>query len=103
MEGKNLGNSKDVSGDVNKEVKVIDTDGTFSSDPTLEDIRQIQSKFVKDRNWDQYHQPRNLLLALVGEVGELAELFQWRGEVQEGLPASSVNFIPALWTSSKDC
>ncbi|GIY63502.1 dCTP pyrophosphatase 1 [Caerostris extrusa] len=48
--------------------------------------RQIQSKFVKDRNWDQYHLPRNLLLALVGEFGELAELFQWRGEVQEGLP-----------------
>ncbi|CAL1300743.1 unnamed protein product [Larinioides sclopetarius] len=72
--------------DAKKEVKVIDTDGTFSSHPNFEEIRQIQSKFIKDRNWDQYHQPRNLLLALVGEVGELAELFQWRGEVKEGLP-----------------
>lgn len=33
-----------------------------------------------------YHTPRNLLLALVGEVGELAELFQWKGEVDAGLP-----------------
>jgi dCTP diphosphatase len=29
----------------------------------------------KNRDWDQYHTPRNLLLALVGEVGELSELF----------------------------
>ncbi len=30
----------------------------------------------------QFHTPRNLLLALVGEVGELAELFQWRPDDQ---------------------
>ncbi|GAB6030162.1 dCTP pyrophosphatase 1 [Chamberlinius hualienensis] len=57
----------------------------FSSQPTLEDIRSMQSKFAKERNWDQYHQPRNLVLALVGEVGELAEIFQWKGEVEVGL------------------
>lgn len=34
----------------------------------------------------QYHTPRNLLLALVGEVGELSEIFQWKGEVKSGLP-----------------
>ena len=32
------------------------------------------------------HTPRNLILALVGEVGELAECFQWKGEVTNGLP-----------------
>ncbi|KAG0457059.1 hypothetical protein HPP92_022216 [Vanilla planifolia] len=31
-------------------------------------------------------QPRNLLLALVGEVGKLSEIFQWMGEVPKGLP-----------------
>ncbi|GLC47581.1 hypothetical protein PLESTB_000003500 [Pleodorina starrii] len=36
------------------------------------------------RNWDQYHTPRNLLLALVGETGELSELFQWRPEAEAG-------------------
>ncbi|GBM80878.1 hypothetical protein AVEN_227225-1, partial [Araneus ventricosus] len=56
------------------------------------------SKFVKDRNWDQYHQPRNILLALVGEVGELAELFQWRGEVKEGLPGK----YPLDWGGGGD-
>ncbi|KTF77441.1 hypothetical protein cypCar_00018063 [Cyprinus carpio] len=58
----------------------------FTAEPTLEDIRRMQAEFTDERNWNQYHQPRNLLLALVGEVGEAAELFQWRGEVAEGLP-----------------
>ncbi|KAJ6842359.1 dCTP pyrophosphatase 1-like [Iris pallida] len=42
--------------------------------------------FAKERDWDQFHSPRNLLLALVGEVGELSEIFQWKGEVPKGLP-----------------
>ncbi|XP_065110766.1 glutamyl-tRNA(Gln) amidotransferase subunit B, mitochondrial [Paramisgurnus dabryanus] len=59
---------------------------TFSTEPTLEEIRRMQAEFTDERNWNQFHQPRNLLLALVGEVGEVSELFQWRGEVTEGLP-----------------
>ncbi|XP_047433921.1 glutamyl-tRNA(Gln) amidotransferase subunit B, mitochondrial [Mugil cephalus] len=59
---------------------------TFSSEPTVEDIRRMQAEFTDERDWNQFHQPRNLLLAMVGEVGEVAELFQWRGEVAEGLP-----------------
>ena len=58
----------------------------FSSSPDLEEIRRLQEKFSLDRNWSQYHIPRNLLLAMVGEVGELSELFQWRGEVKPGCP-----------------
>ncbi|XP_008285005.1 glutamyl-tRNA(Gln) amidotransferase subunit B, mitochondrial [Stegastes partitus] len=59
---------------------------TFSSEPTVEDIRRMQAEFTDERDWNQFHQPRNLLLAMVGEVGEVAELFQWRGEVADGLP-----------------
>ncbi|XP_028270659.1 glutamyl-tRNA(Gln) amidotransferase subunit B, mitochondrial [Parambassis ranga] len=59
---------------------------TFSPEPTIEDIRRLQAEFTDERNWNQFHQPRNLLMAMVGEVGEVAELFQWRGEVAEGLP-----------------
>ncbi|XP_070684292.1 glutamyl-tRNA(Gln) amidotransferase subunit B, mitochondrial [Pempheris klunzingeri] len=59
---------------------------TFSPEPTVEDIRRMQAEFTDERDWNQFHQPRNLLLAMVGEVGEVAELFQWRGEVAEGLP-----------------
>uniref|UniRef100_UPI0037E77FE0 glutamyl-tRNA(Gln) amidotransferase subunit B, mitochondrial n=1 Tax=Semicossyphus pulcher TaxID=241346 RepID=UPI0037E77FE0 len=59
---------------------------TFSAEPTVEDIRRMQAEFTDERDWNQFHQPRNLLLAMVGEVGEVSELFQWRGEVAEGLP-----------------
>ncbi|MDP9116417.1 MAG: nucleotide pyrophosphohydrolase [Actinomycetota bacterium] len=34
-------------------------------------------EFVAERDWQKFHDPKSLLLALVGEVGELAELFQW--------------------------
>ena len=50
----------------------------------LESLRDQQNQFVLDRDWTQFHAPRNLLCALVGEVGELAEVFQWRGEVSHG-------------------
>lgn len=33
--------------------------------------------FTAERHWNSYHDPKSVLLALVGEVGELAELFQW--------------------------
>ena len=44
------------------------------------DIEQIQKKlqsFVDDRDWDQFHSPKNIVMALSGEVGELVEIFQW--------------------------
>ena len=44
----------------------------------LEELTQELRAFASARDWEQYHLPKNLILALVGEVGELAELFQWR-------------------------
>lgn len=34
-------------------------------------------EFTRARDWDQFHDPKSLLLAMVGEVGELSELLQW--------------------------
>ncbi|RDX57734.1 dCTP pyrophosphatase 1 [Mucuna pruriens] len=53
---------------------------------TLDTLKQLMAQFAKERDWDRFHSPRNLLLALVGEVGELSEIFQWKGEVPKGLP-----------------
>ncbi|KAF4370353.1 hypothetical protein CsatB_024810 [Cannabis sativa] len=53
---------------------------------SLDLLKQKMADFAKERNWEQYHSPRNLLLAMVGEVGELSEIFQWKGEVPKGLP-----------------
>ncbi len=43
----------------------------------LEDLRREVAQFAKDRDWDQFHSVRNLVLAMVGEVGEVAEILQW--------------------------
>uniref|UniRef100_A0A0D9W3K5 Uncharacterized protein n=1 Tax=Leersia perrieri TaxID=77586 RepID=A0A0D9W3K5_9ORYZ len=61
-------------------------EGGGESAVTLEMLRKKMSDFARERDWEQFHSPRNLLLALVGEVGELSEIFQWKGEVPKGLP-----------------
>jgi dCTP diphosphatase len=43
----------------------------------LEAIRDRMRQFTADRDWGRFHDPKSVILALVGEVGELAELFQW--------------------------
>jgi dCTP diphosphatase len=40
-------------------------------------LRDAMRQFSEDRDWTQFHDPKSLVLALTGEVGELAELFQW--------------------------
>jgi dCTP diphosphatase len=36
--------------------------------------------FATERDWAQFHSPKNLIMALTGEVGELSEVFQWMTE-----------------------
>ncbi|KAB0366234.1 hypothetical protein FD754_010390 [Muntiacus muntjak] len=76
---------------------------SFSSEPTLEDIRRLHAEFAAERDWEQFHQPRNLLLALVGEVGELAELFQWKPDEEPGPQAWSPRERAALQEELTRC
>jgi len=46
----------------------------------MEDIKKVLRKFAEERDWDRYHNPKNLVMALSGEIGELTELFQWLNE-----------------------
>jgi NTP pyrophosphatase (non-canonical NTP hydrolase) len=46
----------------------------------LEDLTDSVRRFADERDWGKFHAPKNLVLALVGEVGELAEIFQWLPE-----------------------
>ena len=50
-----------------------------SRQPTrsLEELRVSLAAFVAERDWDQFHSPRNLAVALSVEAGELLEHFQW--------------------------
>ena len=40
-------------------------------------LTRLVREFSTERDWQQFHDPKSVILALVGEVGELAELFQW--------------------------
>ncbi|HEX6007658.1 MAG TPA: nucleotide pyrophosphohydrolase [Burkholderiales bacterium] len=44
---------------------------------TLERLRSALARFAAERDWDQFHNPKNLVMALAGEAGELVEHFQW--------------------------
>jgi NTP pyrophosphatase (non-canonical NTP hydrolase) len=44
---------------------------------TLESLREKVARFADERDWDQFHNPKNLAMALAGEAGELIEHFQW--------------------------
>lgn len=48
----------------------------------LHDIQQKLRKFAEERNWDQFHSPKNLSMALAAEAAELLEIFQWLTEEQ---------------------
>ena len=44
------------------------------------DVQLIQSrlkKFAEERDWEQFHSPKNITMALSVEVAELVEIFQW--------------------------
>ncbi len=48
----------------------------------LNDIKQRLRDFAEARDWDQFHSPKNLSMALMAEAGELLEHFQWLTEAQ---------------------
>ncbi len=42
------------------------------------DALQLElTQFAEQRDWDQFHNPKNLAMALIAEAGELVEHFQW--------------------------
>jgi NTP pyrophosphatase (non-canonical NTP hydrolase) len=48
-------------------------------------LEQVLDEFAEARDWRQFHSPKNLAMALTGEVGELVEIFQWRSEQESWL------------------
>jgi NTP pyrophosphatase (non-canonical NTP hydrolase) len=47
---------------------------------SLESLRDALRAFAAERDWDQFHSPKNLAMALSVEAAELLELFQWLSE-----------------------
>ena len=44
---------------------------------TVDELRQMVRRFVAERDWEQFHAPKNLSMALAIEAAELMEHFQW--------------------------
>jgi NTP pyrophosphatase (non-canonical NTP hydrolase) len=42
-------------------------------------IKEVRD-FARERDWEKFHTPKNLAMAIVGEAGELAAEFQWLSE-----------------------
>jgi len=45
----------------------------------LEELKLALRRFAAERNWEQFHTPKNLAMALMIEAAEIAEHFQWTG------------------------
>lgn len=51
-------------------------------DPTLQSLTESLRRFAAERDWEQFHSPKNLAAALAVEAAELLEHFQWLTEAQ---------------------
>lgn len=61
---------------------------------SLDDLNTKLLAFARERDWEQFHSPKNLSMALAGEAGELLEHFQWLSEEQSaGLDAEKKDLV----------
>ena len=66
-------------------------DGSMTKNTdSLENLRARIAAFAAERDWEQFHNPKNLAMALAAEAGELLEHFQWLTPAQASdLPAGT--------------
>jgi NTP pyrophosphatase (non-canonical NTP hydrolase) len=50
----------------------------------LQELRELVRAFVAERDWDQFHTPKNLAVSLCVEAAELLEPFQWLATGDQG-------------------
>jgi NTP pyrophosphatase (non-canonical NTP hydrolase) len=65
----------------------------------LVDVRGLAravEEFATERDWTQFHTPKNLAMALTGELGELVEIFQWMSPEQSSRAGSDPETAQAL-------
>lgn len=48
----------------------------------MEKLLKLIRRFAKERDWEQFHSPKNLAMAMSVEAGEVSEIFQWLTEEQ---------------------
>lgn len=61
---------------------------------SLHDLKEQMATFVRERDWQQFHTPKNLSMALAVEAAELMEHFQWlSGEQSQQLDATTLQAV----------
>jgi NTP pyrophosphatase (non-canonical NTP hydrolase) len=66
----------------------MSTPGPVESPNPLRALRDALRQFAVDRDWDQFHSPKNLAIALSVEAAELLEHFQWASEADSATLAA---------------
>ena len=56
------------------------SDNSSTSNVEIETLIQRIRQFARDRDWEQYHSPKNLAMGVSVEAAELVEIFQWLTE-----------------------
>lgn len=68
--------------------------GTGGAPSSLLELSERLRRFADARDWAQFHSPKNLVMALVAEAGELVEQFQWLSEAQSAkLPPEQLDAV----------
>ena len=61
---------------------------------SLDELNATLLAFARERDWEQFHSPKYLSMALAGEAGELLEHFQWLTEAQSAdLPEEKLEAV----------
>jgi len=55
------------------------------NDDDFQDLKERLRNFAEERDWDQFHSPKNLSMALIAEAAELIEHFQWLSQKESTL------------------
>lgn len=78
---------------------MVKDENTRYPGPRLVDVDALAralEQFAAERDWGRFHSPKNLVMALTGEVGELTELFQWTTEDDSRAAASDPRLAQPL-------
>jgi NTP pyrophosphatase (non-canonical NTP hydrolase) len=62
------------------EFKESGENNTVNPQDSLIELKHAMRQFTEERDWDQFHSPKNLSMALAGETGELLDCFRWLTE-----------------------
>jgi len=63
-------------------VKLMLSQGMMMAETEFDQLKKRVCQFVAERDWGQFHSPKNLSMALIAEAAELIEHFQWLTEEQ---------------------